>query len=73
MLRYVLWDVTHTPSDRIQISQVGARLIDRETNMSEVETRLPREEVRTDRIHTHSKVFKCLLPIVNFLLMIWIS
>ena len=55
VLRYVLRDATHTPSDRIQISQVGARLIDRETNTSEVETRLPREEMRTDRIHTHSK------------------
>ena len=55
VLRYVLRDATHTPSDRIQISQVGARLIDRETNTSEMETRFPREEVRTDRIHTHSK------------------
>ena len=27
VLRYVLRDSTHTPSDRIQISQVGARLI----------------------------------------------
>ena len=55
MLRYVLRDATHIPSDHIQISQVGARLIDRETNTSEMETRLSREEVRTDRIHTHSK------------------
>ena len=55
VLRYVLRDATHTPSDRIQISQVGARFIDRETNTSEVETRPPREEVRTDRIHAHSK------------------
>ena len=54
-MRYVLRDATYTPSDRIQISQVGARLIDRETNTSEVKTRLPREEVRTDSIHTHSK------------------
>ena len=33
VLRYVLSDVT-TPSARIQISQVGARFIDRETNTS---------------------------------------
>ena len=55
VLRYVLRDVTYTPSDRIQISQVGARLIDTETNTSEVETILPRKEVRTDNIHTYSK------------------
>ena len=55
VLRYVLRDVTHTPSDQIQISQVGARFIDRETNTSEVETRPPREEARTEKIHAHSK------------------
>ena len=44
VLRYVLRDATHTLSDRIQISQVGARPIDRET-------RPPRDEVRSDRIH----------------------
>ena len=55
VLRYVLSDVTTTPSARIQISQVGARFIDRETNTSEVEIRHPREEVRTDIDHTHSK------------------
>ena len=55
VLRYVLSDVTPTPSAQIQISQVGARFIDRETNTSEVETRPPREEVRTDIIHAHSK------------------
>ena len=70
VLRYILRDATHTPSDHIQISQVGARLIDRETNTSEMETRFPRGEVRTDRSHTHSRVFRCLLLIVNFLLMI---
>ena len=47
--------MTNTPSDQIQISQVGARFIDGETNTSEVETRPPREEVRTDRIHAHNK------------------
>ena len=52
---YILSDVTPTPSAQIQISQVGARFIDREMNTSEVETRPPREEVRTDKIHSHSK------------------
>ena len=55
VLRYVLSDVTTTPSAQIQISQVGARFIDRETNTSEVEIRHPREEVRIDIDHTHSK------------------
>ena len=55
VLRYVLSDVTTTPSAQIQISQVGARFVDRETNTSEVEIRPPREEVRTDIIHAHSK------------------
>ena len=44
-----------TPSARLQISQEGARFIDRETNTSEVEIRPPREEVRTDIIHAHSQ------------------
>ena len=47
--------MTTTPSTQIQISQVGARFIDRETNTSEVEIRPPREEMRTDIIHAHSK------------------
>ena len=34
---------------------MGARFIDQETNTSEVDTRLPREEVRSDIIHAHSK------------------
>ena len=55
VLRYVLSDVTTTPSAQIEMSQVGARFIDRETNTSEVEIRPPREEVRTDIIHAHSK------------------
>ena len=44
VLRYVLSDVTTTPSTQIQISQVGARFVDRETNTSEVEIRPHREE-----------------------------
>ena len=47
--------MTTTPSAQIQISQVGARFIDRETNTSEVEIRPPREEVRIDIDHTHSR------------------
>ena len=55
VLQYVLSDVTTTPSAQIQINQVGARFIDRETNTSEVEIRPPREEARFDLDHTHSK------------------
>ena len=55
VLRYVLSDVTTTPSTQIQISQVGARFIDRETNTSEVEIRPPREEGIIDIDHTHSR------------------
>ena len=47
--------MTTTPSAQIQISQVGARFIDRETDTSEVEIRPPREEARIDIDHTHSK------------------
>ena len=55
VLRYVLSDVMTTPSTQIQISQVGARFVDRETNTSEVEIRPPREEARIDIEHTNSK------------------
>ena len=55
VLRYVLSDVTTIPSTHQQISQVGTRLVDRETNMSAVEIRPQREETRTDIKHTHSK------------------
>ena len=47
--------MTPTPSTQIQISPVGARIIDRETNTSEVEIRPPREDVRTDINHVLSK------------------
>ena len=43
------------PSTRVQTSQVGARLIDCETNTSDIEIRPPREEARTDIIHAHSQ------------------
>ena len=39
----------------MQITPVGVRLIDQETNTSEVDIRPPREDVRTDIIHAHSK------------------
>ena len=55
VLRYVLSDVTPTSSAQIQISQVGARFINRKTNTSEVEVRPPREEVRININHAHSK------------------
>ena len=55
VLRYVLSDVTTIPSTCPQINQVGARFVDRETNMSEVEIRPLREEMRIDIEHTHSK------------------
>ena len=47
--------MTTTLSAQVWIDQVGTRLIDRETNTSEVDVRPPREEVRTDIIHAHSK------------------
>ena len=55
VLRHILSDVTTTPSTHIQIDQVGARLVDRETNTSTVAIRLQREEPRIDIKHTHSK------------------
>ena len=55
ILRYVLSDMTTIPSTHPQISQVGARFVDRETNTSEVEIRPLREEMRIDIEHTHSK------------------
>ena len=55
VLRHILSDVTTTPSIRIQLDQVGARLADRETNTSEVELRPQREEMRIDIKQTQSK------------------
>ena len=55
-------DVTTVPSTPQQLSQVGTRFVDRETNTSEVEVRSLREETRTDnrdvQIPTsHSSIF----------------
>ena len=55
VLKYILSDVTTIPSTHQQLIQVGTRLVDRETNTSEVEIRPQREETRTDIKHTHSK------------------
>ena len=51
----ILSDVMTVPSTCQQLSQVGIRSIDRETNMSEVEVRAQREETRTDILHNHSR------------------
>ena len=44
VLRHILSDVMTTPSTHILLGQVGARLVDRETNTSEIELRPQREE-----------------------------
>ena len=41
------------PSAHQQLSQVGTRFVDRETNTSEVEVRPQREETRTDIMYSH--------------------
>ena len=50
-----LSDVMTIPSAHQQLSQVGTRFVDRETNMSEVEVRPQREETRTDMMYSHSR------------------
>ena len=50
-----LSNVMTIPSAHQQLSQVGTRFVDRETNTSEVEVRPQREETRTDIIHSHSR------------------
>ena len=55
VLRHILSDVMTTPSTHIQLDQVGARLVNRETNTSAVELRPQREETRIDIKHTQSK------------------
>ena len=44
----ILSDVMAVPSAHQQLSQVGTRFVDRETNTSEIEVRPQREETRTD-------------------------
>ena len=48
-------DVMTVPSTHQQLSQVGTRFVDRETNMSDVEVRSQREETRTDIRYSHSR------------------
>ena len=50
-----LSDVMTVPSTRQQLSQVGTRLIDRETNTSEVELRTQREETRLDILSSNDR------------------
>ena len=50
-----LSDVTTFPSTCQQPSQVGTRLIDRETNMSEVELRTQREETRINILSSNNR------------------
>ena len=50
-----LSDVMAVPSTCQQLSQVGTRLIDRETNTSEVELRSQREETRINILSSHSR------------------
>ena len=50
-----LGDVMTFPSACQQPSQVGTRLIDRETNTSEVEVRTQREETRIDSMSSNNR------------------
>ena len=47
----IINDVMTVPSTHQQLSQVGTRFVDRETNTSEVEVRSLREETRIDTIY----------------------
>ena len=51
VLGNTLSDVTTIPSTHQQLSQMGTRFVDRETNTSEVEIRPQREEIK----HIHSR------------------
>ena len=55
VLGYILSDMMTIPSTPQQLSQVGTRFVDRETNTSEVGVRPQREETRTDIKYRHSK------------------
>ena len=55
VLEHILSDVMTTPSTHIQIDQVGARLVDRETNTSAIDLRPQREGMRIDIKQTQSK------------------
>ena len=55
VLRYTLSDMMTIPSTHQQLSQVGTRFVDRETNTSVIEIRPQREDTRIDIKHTLSK------------------
>ena len=65
-MKNTLSDVKTVSSTQQQPGQVGTRLIDRETNMSEVELRTQREETRINILVT-IELYTCQLPIVVFL------
>ena len=48
-------DVMTVPSTHQQLSQVGTRFVDRETNMSDVEINSQRKETRTDIRYSHNR------------------
>ena len=50
-----LSDAMTVPSTHQQLSQVGTRLIDRETNTSEVELGSQREETRINILNSHDR------------------
>ena len=50
-----LSDVMTIPSTHQQLNQMGARYVDRETNMSQVEVRPQREETRRDIMYSHGR------------------
>ena len=54
-LRHMPESVVTVPSTQEQTNQVGARCIDHETNTTDVEIRLPRDQVRMDMIWTHNQ------------------
>ena len=49
-VRHIPENVMTVPSTQERTNQVGARFMDCETNTTDVEIRLPRDEVRTDVI-----------------------
>ena len=51
----IINDVMTVPSTHQQLSQMGTRFVDRETNTSEVEVRSLREETRIDTRYIHSR------------------
>ena len=51
----ILNDVMTVPSTHQQLSQVGTRFVDKETNTSDVEIRSQRKETRTDIRYSHSR------------------